>query len=231
MTDLPIIFSAPMVRALLDGRKTQTRRLVKPVRGYERHNICRPDLAALAHEVWWHGEFERVGVMQSCPFGQPGDRLWVRESICQSSALLSYAAGGPVSNHIWPWDRPSRPSIHMPRWASRLTLVVTDVRVERLQDISEEDAQAEGLKFLSKDGGRVWKWGIPDRDGWPGTDDDGWPWHMWCVGHRPAFAALWDRLHGADAWARNPWVWALTFTVHRCNIDAMPIGAAPAEAA
>ena len=99
-----------------------------------------------------------------------------------------------------------------------ITLTVTDVRVQRLQEISEEDAIAEGIGCITKDGA-LYKWGMPDRDGYPGTDDDGWPWNRWKIGHKAAFAELWDGLHGADSWDANPWVVAATFTVERRNID------------
>lgn len=107
------------------------------------------------------------------------------------------------------------------RWASRLTLYVTDVRVERLQDIGEADAQSEGLQTLSKDG-RTWKWGIPDRDGLPGTDDCGWPWADWQTDPRAAYARLWNVINGPGAWEANPWVAAYTFAPRLGNIDVLP---------
>lgn len=105
----------------------------------------------------------------------------------------------------------TRVSIFMPRWASRITLEVTEVRLQRLQDITEEDARAEGLTCLSKDGGRIFKWGIPDRDGLPGEDDDGEHWQNWSLTARDAYARLWDAINGAGSWASNPWVWAISF--------------------
>lgn len=101
----------------------------------------------------------------------------------------------------------------MPRWASRLALEVTGVRVERVQDISEADAMAEGLKGLTKDGSLV-KWGIPDRDGLPGNDDDGWHWKQWESDPRKAYRALWNSINGAKpgrSWEANPWVWVVEF--------------------
>ena len=111
------------------------------------------------------------------------------------------------------WVSKHRPSIHMPRWASRITLEIAGVRIERLQDISEEDAKAEGLSTVTKDG-RLYKWGIPDRDGLPGTDDDGWPWTQWDTDPRQAFRRLWDSIYGSDpakCWDANPWVWVNCF--------------------
>ena len=84
--------------------------------------------------------------------------------------------------------------------------------MQRLHEITEDGALAEGLRKLSKDGGVTWKFGMSDRDGWPGTDDYGWPWAEWSQDHMDAFAKAWDRINGKRAtWASNPWVWALTF--------------------
>lgn len=201
MADLPIIFSAPMVRALLDGRKTQTRRLLKPqmddVVGY---GWSAPDGAFVAGML--AGTPDRRGL--PC---WVGDRLWVREAFCYQQwhnqyIGIDYVAdpGSPYLTYRTPpagakiklgdrYKGPRYPSIYMPRWASRLTLTVTDVRVERLQEISEQDACAEG-------------WEIDEND--PVT---------WYV-------RLWDSLHGDGAWDANPWVVALTFTVEQRNIDA-----------
>ncbi len=198
MSDRPIIFSAPMVRALLAGRKSQTRRVLKPPYGtleYLRDGTWRPI---------------------SIKFF-PGDRLYVREAhaLVPSSA---YRMSEGVEQAVDPsdpdlgcvftagWDRCKprwRPSIHMPRWASRLTLVVTDVRVQRLQEISEADAAAEGL--------------VSAYEGWA-TDAGGSHWGNTAVN---SYRVLWNDLHGPDAWDANPWVAAITFTVHHVNIDQM----------
>ena len=188
----PILFSAPMVRAILDGRKTQTRRIVKGVDGnswirikggYGTHVVDEKALAA-------------------CPYGVPGDRLWVRETFQVDTSngdedLLEntyYRADGVCCDQIpecpcadgTKW----RPSIHMPRWASRITLEVTDVRVERLHDISEEDARAEGV----------------DRS----SDDDD-PWGPNSA--RAAFMLLWESIHGPGSWRMDAdlWVWVIEF--------------------
>ena len=202
MADRPILFSAPMVRALLDGRKTQTRRILKPqVTAY-------PDGLAFR----W-GEFEGLWPDDWFGYGNEidgalpyrlGDRLWVKEtwrawtmhdkdppSALPRDLRVQYVADD--SRQI-PWDSKTRVSIHMPRWASRLTLTVADVRVERLQDISEEDAAAEGRRI-----GRQ-----PLQDAYP----IGW------------YAALWDQINGPGAWEQNPWVVAVSFTVGHHNIDA-----------
>ena len=123
-------------------------------------------------------------------------------------------SGAP--DHKW------KPSIFMPRWASRITLIVTDVRIERLQDISEADAEAEGLAKISKDGS-LYKFGLPDRDGLPGNDDHGWPWMDWHKHARDAYQAIWQSLNAKRTgcgWDDNPWVAAITFNVTKANIDA-----------
>lgn len=180
MTDRPIIFSAPMVRALLEGRKSQTRRLLKPPYGtleYLRDGTWRP----------------------ICIKFFPGDRLYVREAFCPR---LGYPAPIAKPHYRADDDRPEwrglwKPSIHMPRWASRITLTVTEVRVQRLQEISEADARAEGVTQH--------RYGTARNPSW--TD------------YKTSFEWLWDSLHGPDAWAANPWVVAVSFTVDRRNID------------
>ena len=124
----------------------------------------------------------------------------------------------PIQGRIWSYAADSIPdhtgtrvSIHMPRWACRLVLEIVSVRVERLQEISEDDAEAEGLSQVCKDGA-LWKYGIPDRDGLPGTDDDGWPWQKWDIDPRIAYKRLWDSINAKRApWALNPWVWVVEF--------------------
>lgn len=183
MTDRPIIFSAPMVRALLDGRKTQTRRIYRvPPGSYVEQG-----------RIW--------AMTDGCPHGDaalpyaPGDRLWVREAFTEVPMI------GPryyATNDI-PASFKKVSPIHMPRWASRLTLTVTEVRVQRLQEISEEDARSEGFGSLIT---------TVDKLGPSITARDG-------------FREIWHTLHGPGAWDANPWVAALTFTVHRQNIDQM----------
>ncbi|MGG7519651.1 hypothetical protein ACQ3G6_17385 [Allorhizobium undicola] len=205
MADRPILFSAPMVRALLAGTKTQTRRILKPqpMPDMALVGLYAPGLTAVFGYDTPDADF-KVRLRSI-----PGDRLWVRETWqalsfgdyqptkCSQSEVR-YAATDPCAYldteaRGYPW----RPSIFMPRWASRLTLIVTDVRVERLQDISQADAKAEGAKKPMM---------IADDD--PCTYIDG-------------YADLWDSINGQGAWEANPWVAAYTFTVHRCNIDQM----------
>lgn len=199
MTERPILFSAPMVRAILEGRKTQTRRIVKP----------QPDIVAdsgLVVGVFTPEDqkYGRLGKALSCPYGQPGDRLWVREAFAGSIAYERH--GYPLKewgNKLWyladgeprsgQWTRP-RPSIHMPRRLSRITLEVTEVRVERLNDISEDDALAEGVEGTSflEEAERM----EPATGVMPG---------------RYAFRALWESIHGPGSWDANPWVWVVGF--------------------
>jgi hypothetical protein len=214
MSERPILFSGPMIRALLDGRKTQTRRVVKWPGQVE------PD-AVEAHEEppgefapWLNGE--RLHTIK-CPHGVPGDRLWVRETWGLNDYQfergpipkarppqledngLCYAAtedDSEIRNELrW------RPSIHMPRWASRLTLEITDVRVERLQDISATDAEAEGVREPSIGPFRVFSQGASGVLDPKKAD----PLLLWQI--------LWKSINGDDSWAANPWVWVITFPV------------------
>ncbi|HWH38396.1 MAG TPA: hypothetical protein VNU21_01055 [Usitatibacter sp.] len=195
MKERPILFSAPMVRAILEGRKTQTRRVVKRPRTVTANYVLRPELYDEPGFTWWnHPDGLRCGFSQACPYGKPGDRLWVREtwrpalehlSECTGPTDIRYAA--TVSEAEWATMR-WRPSIHMPRWASRINLEVTGVRVERLQDISEQDAADEGVGALVP----------PAREGNPDQ-------------YRKTFRELWETINGADSWAANPWVWVVEF--------------------
>jgi hypothetical protein len=185
----PILFSGPMVRAILDGRKTQTRRVVLRPERYERIRDC----------------------SFASPYGVPGDRLWVRETWFPDPPIDGTWPGDAAWNHdrtiegvpakyrspkhcifAASWDGIPlawRPSIHMPRWASRLALEVTEVRVQRLQEITEEDAQAEGFR---------------DRyDAAPTGEKDT---------AAEVFREAWDEINGKRGpWASNPWVWAISF--------------------
>lgn len=208
MTDRPIIFSAPMVRALLEAHKTQTRRLIKP------QPPEGSSLLALFRGEGQDRHVQFIGPSGSITKSQPvryapGDRLWVRESWRTNGdgGRADYLSPSRMQQHsvlyeatrealvLSPDAGKLRPSIHMPRWASRLTLTVTDVRVQRLQEISLVDAVAEGLSAE--------------------------PLHTENCEPRAAFRELWGSLHGPDAWDANPWVVALTFTIQRGNIDAL----------
>jgi len=193
----PILFSGPMVRAILDGSKTQTRRVAK-------HPLAQA--AVRINSYKGQSEFDCIlpdgtgGIIQ-CPYGNPGDRLWVRETFAQDVAGcpggISYRADhfdpkGDGPAHPMKW----RPSIFLPRRGSRILLEITDVRVQRLQEISEGDARAEGVS----DGGCL-SCGNPEPCGCGSPQPDA----------RDGFAWLWQSIHGSDGWHANPWVWAITF--------------------
>ncbi|PLK61925.1 hypothetical protein CWN40_04545 [Klebsiella quasipneumoniae] len=206
MTERGMIFNGEMVRALLDGRKTQTRRPIK----------------------WKHTRFTEIGEREDgskwpwsedaehacdfwhpCPFGAVGDRIWVRETFCPVDdtqyggekwvdyrATPKFEASHPAGWDSAPNDAEAlkwRPSIHMPRWASRILLEITDVRVERLNAISQADAIAEGappshpsIDCVSQE------YGFPDFS-------------------RSWFGQTWQHIYGSDSWNANPWVWVIEF--------------------
>ena len=208
----PIIFSAPMVRALLAGTKTQTRRLCAWA-----NNPNSPQLTYIVacDEPGWFGD-EEGEVQFTVPY-VPGDKLYVREGLTlnvNAEPAFTYAADGTRvkwgnrQQVVWlnEYPRQKCPSIHMPRWASRLWLTVTDVLVQRLQDISEADCIAEGIEHVT-------------------TTDAGDFYHNFQNPTCPlmaygAYRSLWDHINGAGAWDANPWIVAYTFTVHEGNVDA-----------
>lgn len=226
MTDRPIIFSAPMVRALLEGRKTQTRRLLRSAVP-EGHFVDRCPYVSTGWSLWTKAQEGHAEGCTCRPFKgvpwQVGDALWVREDhrfqeVMGGLVGVSYRAdpGQPVPTYLRPNDlaalpaasKRDRPSIHMPRWASRLTLLVTEVRIQRLQDISDEDCLAEGCIRLPASGR------ITDA---PGGQYAGRLWGTPSAWYRE----LWDALHGEGSWSTNPVVVALTFQVTRANIDTI----------
>ncbi len=210
MTDRPVLFSGPMVRAILEGRKTQTRRVLKPQppATHDLVGIYAPGLTAVFNPAGNRSYGDpNVDISVGIPY-RKRDRLWVKEKhfICTRSNQLCYAAtdGGTVDRY--------KPSIHMPRWASRLTLIVTDVRVQRVQDISCADAIAEGIAVPTMDYNRI-DCESPDP--------------------RHDFRNLWNSLNEKRGfgWNENPWVVAISFTAHRCNIDDLDAEASDGRAA
>lgn len=263
----PILFSGPMVRAILEGRKTQTRRVVKPPADLARdgRKSCGPMLYDLSrawvdrgfpmdenNEVmltdrWgtsdnpapesayrfqylkvpfahpsdgWAKDGQDAARRVYCPYGEPGNSLWVRETWRPANwsaeggwGEVEYAAGGrrqiegPWSfSRMFPDGKPAdrwRPSIHMPRWASRLTLRVEAVRVERVQEISEQDALAEGVDFAKHEPGQSQTRNPPPL--YP---------------RRDGFIRLWDSINGPHGfgWDANPWVWVVSFS----RLEAAP---------
>lgn len=201
MKERPMLFSAPMVNAILAGIKTQTRRLVKPQPDRDQRYP-----SGYIFE-WWSGKYLNVvdaksaDALERCRYGQIGDRIWVRETWAQNADQLSdtrmdtsivYRADGERRAFDNGIEKRWRPSIHMPRWASRILLEITEVRAERLQDISEEDAIAEGVV---KNGNR---WEVPGIVATPVSAVD-------------AYRALWEYISGRGTWDVNPYVWAITF--------------------
>lgn len=196
MTEKPILFNGEMVRAILDGRKTQTRRVIESPRR------SHPEVVFLDHgKGWWpypsdDGESENCDGMEypiACPYGHPEDRLWVRETtrenLIGSESMTEYSAGGWAPRIPWDYSKRTRPSIHMPRKYCRLLLDVKSVRVERLNDISEEDARAEGMPApLEPIGIADWK-----PVGW--------------------FRTLWDSINEKRGfgWDSNPYVFVIDF--------------------
>lgn len=223
MKERGMIFNAEMVRAILDGRKTQTRRIMKKqpepskaregdfyfpcdkmqsmvhVSDFIPGNSMIPD----AHEFF----------SKCCPFGEVGDRIWVRETwarynIDQNSHDMAYRASMPDD---WPKEGRWRPSIHMPRWASRITLEITGVRVERLSVISHEDAGREGIHT------EVWDQTVVARN--YAADDEFFQFWSESMPHyvemnelfRASFHSLWQSIYGEESWQANPWVWVIEF--------------------
>ncbi|RAH33216.1 hypothetical protein DOT37_02980 [Pantoea agglomerans] len=213
MRERPIIFNADMVRAVLDGRKTQTRRIVNGVpSSHDFHGwvLSSTSTKDEGKACWAIGKSPLLNkpIRVRCPFGEVGDRLWVRETWMPDAPrdgtwgdVEFYGCkGSPLSMIPKRYRKPEHcihraswegiemvgwtPSIHMPRWASRITLEITGVRVERLQDISEQDAAAEGASTeLSLIGEK----------------------------HYLGYRSLWKSIYGADSWQSNPWVWVIEF--------------------
>lgn len=227
MKEHPIIFSGEMVRAILEGRKTQTRRVVKPQpteAGLEWKTACGGEFAAWEDSLLLLDEYSEDGgpCQRTCPYGKPGDRLWVREThaflwpeSCPDGVVWEEVSGRevPIEDEDcdveyradtgnpypgqWPRDEAAgnpeapkwRPSIYMPRWASRINLTVTDVRVERVQDITTDGMRDEGLRPDSE-ASLLWRENLTDK-----------------------WIELWDSINAQRGlgWDVNPWVWVITF--------------------
>lgn len=208
-TERPIIFSGPMVQAILEGRKSQTRRVVKP----QPNSGPQGRMVDLGGGGWGLLDGDLSGEW-GCPYGQPGDRLWVREAHAIVPANAYRWSEGVVQTvnpldtyyaaiYREGFDRSTgglgwRPSIHMPRWASRLTLRVTEIRVQRVQEIGEEDALAEGFPETPADLEPI----------------QGIPW----LSAREWFRGLWDDINAKPGrtWEDSPWVWVVHFEKEAC---------------
>lgn len=199
MRERPILFAGPMVRAILNGEKIVTRRVMKPFQVPTLDDDGRWYSVAQRDPKWGFavdGETERecanaLAASLCCPHGAPGDRLWVRETYGDAGCRLTYRADLDDGAHcmVKKWI----PSIHMPRSASRILLKITTVRVERLQDISDEQCVAEGIGVTKHAVGV--KLTSPHDESVP----------------RAMFRELWQSINGAESWAANPWVWVVEF--------------------
>ncbi|WP_226647970.1 hypothetical protein [Microbulbifer variabilis] len=220
----PILFNAQDVRAILDGRKTQTRRLIKPqpFNGVNDEEAIKqmgglPAGRSLYQEInsAWQSGFVDI----NCSYGEPGDRLWVRETFGYEVRSLG---GSPHEQIVYRASKPDavrcydcngmeqpikwKPSIHMPRWASRITLEITNVRVERIQGINGDDAIAEGIQsWIDSFKARPTYHQNSNLGGYPVT----------------AFSRMWKSIYGDDYWDKNPWVWVIEFRrVERAEVAA-----------
>lgn len=206
MKERPILFSAPMVQAILAGTKTQTRRIAKPRR--------KPSLL----DGTWTDDYvldegNREWLMRDCPFGAIVDRLWVRETFAEVGSIgkpidwFEYQYRADFRDGIWNGDHSMcfdrwKPSIFMPRAASRITLEIESIHVERLQDINEADAIAEGVSEVGigmhmykmyTDYTKLWEMG------------------GYCLSAAVSYQSLWESINGIESWDVNPWVWVITF--------------------
>ncbi|GHG79830.1 hypothetical protein [Comamonas sp. JC664] len=210
MAERPILFSGPMVQAILAGRKTVTRRVLKP----------QPEQSDIIAAWRWYGRTFAGGwsltgtppaaMLKDCPYGQPGDQLWLRETwaledcgadgervVYRADRAAAWRATLGDFHYLSSDYEPGRwrPSIHMPRWASRLMLNVVSIRAERLHAITEEDARAEGVEPDAKYPSR-WKNYLGDVSVPDAVD---------------SFMTLWMSINGIESWDANPWVWRVEF--------------------
>ncbi len=199
MIERPILFNGEMVRAILDGKKTQTRRPIKPacdyVQDWDKND---PSYGPYYQDEYGMGQ----KTVDACPFGQVSDRLWVRETFFGDEEWggCFYRADMPIrcgdGNTIYASEFKWKPSIHMPRWASRITLEITGIRVERVQDISQRDARAEGGPPSHPSVDKVSRtFGFADFS-------------------RSWFGQTWNSIYAAKGygWDVNPWVWVVKFS-------------------
>ena len=221
----PILMSAPMVRAILEGRKTQTRRIIKPQPYFDAQNNLIFGKWNYGQDLYGTHVLPKRNLALKCPYGNLGDRLWVRESykrwcIDETGTVedgwwsVRYRSDNNIQKHCATWDccvtydspseagcdkEPDRwePSIHMPRWASRILLEIIGIRIERLQDITEDEAIAEGVLF----NGNYDLWWDYQREQWS------------CVDPIDSYKSLICKINGPETWEKNPWVWVVDFEV------------------
>lgn len=247
MKEIPILFSTPMVQAILEGRKSQTRRFAAVPYG-DHHGTDIMDWGLSKHPYqengkWFYSVQKDVDDYSTfelrSKYGEAGDLFWIREEHYQFGCWIEkegvftntgkqklmfvpttdevrYFNNKPENilgthNNQFKTGWYKRLGRFMPKESTRIWLKKTGTKVERVSGISHEDAIAEGLACFSKDGGRTYKYGIPDIDGLPGIDDIGWPWDEWEVDPIKAFQKLWNKINGADTW--NSWVWVNSFEI------------------
>lgn len=233
MKSRPILFSGPMVRAILDGRKSVTRRIVKPEPA-QWASVFRPSPIAtpggsygkVGQWIQFSADGHHIHGLGKCPAGQVGDRLWARETwgitfdpvgggntfTSNNSGTVRYRADYTLGGVIGPVPEKWKPSIFMPRWASRITLEVTGIRVERLQEITEADAKAEGAKrmavYATKEGVGTVLEEYPEGTEPKTPDMLGRKMHP---SYKTGFWHIWTRINGPGSWDANPWVWVIEF--------------------
>lgn len=212
MKERSILCRGSMVRAIIEGQKTQTRRVIKPQP--KRDIIRAKDHPCVAFELGMEWVVDAARIIK-CPYGQPGDRLWVRETWAADTLWDKTSPKNiPVGQRIWYGGteyttRPHsirghwRPSIHMPRWASRLTLEIVSVRVERVHDISDADAREEGAPVISFGNLKQAPMSLLGGKGFP----------ILSSSHKYGFYELWDSINAKRGygWDANPWVWVIEF--------------------
>lgn len=236
MKERPILMSTPMVRATLDGSKSITRRIMKPQIKCMHYTFAEAEWRNeptkwVIDQIYgdgteWFCSLCGNGVTMTrngirCPYGKVGDILWVRETFApwDDNNHYAYKADGFIERYgAWERDTPKKfhdveriekwkPGIFMPRSACRIFLEITAIRVERLQDISEEDAEAEGIEFMNTQVGRMYKDYVADPSGYGDPKHDfpsvGWP--------IESFKTLWESINGPGSWEINPWVWVIEF--------------------
>jgi hypothetical protein len=182
----PILFSTPMAQAILDGRKTQTRRIIKP----QGSAVCFDVAMKIDGSDKWPRNLdddERYLSYMKCPYGKIGDILWCRETWQKIEGdRFIYKADSIIWGGKW------KPSIFMPKAACRIKLEIINIRVEKLLDISEEEAKAEGVELYNNYDGTKGGWGAP-------------------VTFKEGYQFLWESINGKDSWNLNPWVWVISF--------------------
>jgi hypothetical protein len=211
----PILFSTPMVQAIMEGRKTQTRRVVKPQPHSYGEEIIDSGIPWYKGKGQWHNRFVvsdnptryEIASTHDCPYGKVGDILWVRET-WQTGAL------GWIYRASWNSKLPDgvkwKPSIFMPREACRLFLRIKSIRVERLQDISEDDAKSEGIQFHFEELFQEFRYRDYDKNLQKGYGNPSVDYPTWREA-KSSFQSLWVSINGQDSWDANPWVWVVEF--------------------